>query len=119
MGIRFKGPKPGKNDLCPCNSGLKFKHCHGDPVKMVICDRIAFEHMSRLIAKEQHKRGILSDSQYKMFKEKYDPEITPKPVTNKDVNQILDNAGLKRCKCGMPIPDTETICIKCKRELKG
>ncbi|MBK1636099.1 SEC-C metal-binding domain-containing protein, partial [Rhodovulum adriaticum] len=20
---------PGRNDLCPCGSGKKFKHCHG------------------------------------------------------------------------------------------
>jgi len=20
---------PGRNDLCPCGSGLRFKHCHG------------------------------------------------------------------------------------------
>ena len=20
---------PGRNELCPCGSGLKFKHCHG------------------------------------------------------------------------------------------
>ena len=23
------GPKIGRNDLCPCGSGKKFKHCHG------------------------------------------------------------------------------------------
>jgi hypothetical protein len=23
------GPKPGRNDPCPCGSGLKFKRCHG------------------------------------------------------------------------------------------
>ena len=23
------GPKVGRNDLCPCGSGKKFKHCHG------------------------------------------------------------------------------------------
>jgi preprotein translocase subunit SecA len=21
---------PGRNDLCPCGSGRKFKHCHGE-----------------------------------------------------------------------------------------
>ena len=21
---------PGRNDLCPCGSGKKFKHCHGE-----------------------------------------------------------------------------------------
>jgi preprotein translocase subunit SecA len=24
-----KGPKPGRNDLCPCGSGKKYKRCHG------------------------------------------------------------------------------------------
>lgn len=24
------GNKPGRNDPCPCNSGLKWKKCHGD-----------------------------------------------------------------------------------------
>jgi uncharacterized protein len=24
-----KTPEPGRNDLCPCGSGKKFKKCHG------------------------------------------------------------------------------------------
>jgi len=28
--IRRDGPKPGRNDPCPCGSGRKFKRCHGD-----------------------------------------------------------------------------------------
>jgi len=27
--IRREAPKVGRNDLCPCGSGKKFKHCHG------------------------------------------------------------------------------------------
>ncbi len=27
--IRREMPKVGRNDLCPCGSGKKFKHCHG------------------------------------------------------------------------------------------
>jgi len=27
--IRRDGPKPGRNDPCPCGSGRKFKQCHG------------------------------------------------------------------------------------------
>jgi preprotein translocase subunit SecA len=23
------GPKVGRNDPCPCGSGKKYKHCHG------------------------------------------------------------------------------------------
>ena len=25
----YQGKKVGRNDLCPCGSGLKFKKCHG------------------------------------------------------------------------------------------
>ena len=118
MGIKLRGPEPGRNELCPCNSGLKFKWCHGDNGKAAACDRIAFEHMSILIAREQHRRKILSDLQFKAFMAKYKPDAVPEPVTNKDVNQILDSAGLKRCTCGTPIPDDCEQCVKCKR-LKG
>jgi uncharacterized protein YecA (UPF0149 family) len=27
--LRRDAPKVGRNDLCPCGSGKKFKHCHG------------------------------------------------------------------------------------------
>jgi hypothetical protein len=27
--VRKQGAKIGRNDLCPCGSGKKFKHCHG------------------------------------------------------------------------------------------
>ena len=27
--VRNEGPKIGRNDLCPCGSGKKFKNCHG------------------------------------------------------------------------------------------
>lgn len=26
-------PKIGRNEKCPCGSGMKFKHCHYDKVK--------------------------------------------------------------------------------------
>lgn len=29
--IKISKPKIGRNDPCPCNSGKKFKKCHGDP----------------------------------------------------------------------------------------
>lgn len=115
MGIKFKGPQPGRNELCPCSSGLKFKYCHGDLGKMAACDRVAFEHMSLLIIKEQHKRRIISDEQYKVFMEKYKSDFVPEPVTQKDVNDLIATTGLKRCACGTPIPDDCELCVKCKR----
>lgn len=30
--VRREAPKVGPNDLCPCGSGRKYKHCHGRPV---------------------------------------------------------------------------------------
>ncbi len=29
--VLVKGPKPRRNDRCPCGSGLKYKRCHGRP----------------------------------------------------------------------------------------
>ncbi|AKJ26934.1 UPF0149 family protein [Caldimonas brevitalea] len=30
-----KQAEPGRNDLCPCGSGKKFKKCHGDPARAI------------------------------------------------------------------------------------
>jgi preprotein translocase subunit SecA len=27
--VHHEGPKIGRNDPCPCGSGKKYKHCHG------------------------------------------------------------------------------------------
>lgn len=29
-----RGHEPGRNDPCPCGSGLKYKKCHGDPARL-------------------------------------------------------------------------------------
>ncbi|MBI4340885.1 MAG: SEC-C domain-containing protein [Candidatus Omnitrophica bacterium] len=29
MTVKHEGPKVGRNDPCPCGSGLKYKKCHG------------------------------------------------------------------------------------------
>ena len=114
MGIQLRGPAPGRNELCPCNSGLKFKWCHGDMNKMLACDKAAFELMARLVAREQHKRKIISDEQYKAFMERYDPAVAPEPVTERDVNELMASTGLTRCACGAVIPDDCEACVKCK-----
>jgi preprotein translocase subunit SecA len=31
--VRREGPKIGRNDACPCGSGLKFKKCHGEALE--------------------------------------------------------------------------------------
>ncbi len=56
--------KPGRNDPCPCNSGKKFKKCHGSPEQLVTeraTARMALEEphrssQSRLEAREFQRR---------------------------------------------------------------
>lgn len=57
MGVQPKHPV-GRNDPCPCGSGLKYKKCHGDPAKVEICNRVANEKMVELIRVEQRKKII-------------------------------------------------------------
>lgn len=60
MGLQLKGGKePGRNDLCPCGSKLKFKYCHGDNLKREVCNRVANEKMVWLILEEKKKRGLV------------------------------------------------------------
>jgi DNA-directed RNA polymerase subunit RPC12/RpoP len=60
MGVQIRGGKaPGQNEPCLCGSGLKFKHCHGDLAKQVICNQAANECMVGLIQEEQKKRGLI------------------------------------------------------------
>ena len=49
---------PGRNEPCPCTSGLKVKFCHGDLVKRAICNQVAKEKMLELIIEERKKRGL-------------------------------------------------------------
>lgn len=44
---------------CPCESGLKFKDCHGDSAKLEICNRVANETMVQLIAQELFRQGLI------------------------------------------------------------
>lgn len=48
--------KPGRNEPCPCGSGLKYKKCHGDPLKQALCNRTANEKMVVLIEDEKTKQ---------------------------------------------------------------
>lgn len=50
---------PGRNELCPCGSGLKFKICHGDIGKRAVCERVMAETMVRLIIQEKIKKGLI------------------------------------------------------------
>ena len=68
MALTIKGGQmPGRNEPCPCGSGLKFKHCHGDPGKTAICEAVVREHMLILIKQEQLKRGLITQEEYDEF----------------------------------------------------
>jgi len=56
--------KPGKNDPCPCQSGLKYKCCHGDPVKNQLVKMFANRYMAQLITKEKEQKGMI-ESKFK------------------------------------------------------
>lgn len=60
MHLQLKGnQQPGRNDLCPCGSGLKYKICHGDPGKRAVCERVMMEKMVELILREKIKKGLI------------------------------------------------------------
>ena len=48
-----------RNEPCPCQSGLKYKNCHGDQIKMMQCKVAANERMIELIQEEKIRRGII------------------------------------------------------------
>ncbi len=108
----------GRNELCKCKSGLKFKYCHGDPEKKMLCERGMAEIMFRLVMREKHKRKLITEEEYQTFLGKGKIDGIPiLPVTAKDVDEAFDQMGLKRCAtplCGTPIPDSQILCRKCK-----
>lgn len=53
--------KVGRNELCPCESGLKFKWCHGDEGKRAVCEAVMRETMVRLIIETQLKKGLICE----------------------------------------------------------
>ena len=59
MTIKSKFNDKQRNQKCPCGSGLKVSDCHGDPVKLQLCNKVAQMYMMRLIQEERKKRGIV------------------------------------------------------------
>ena len=59
MGIQLRHiDEPGRNDPCVCGSKLKYKYCHGDGMKRIICNNAANEMMKHLVFAEQIKKGL-------------------------------------------------------------
>lgn len=53
-----RSDEPGRNELCKCGSGLKFKKCHGDEVKRQKVTQFASMLFVKLIQFERMKAGI-------------------------------------------------------------
>ena len=47
--------KIGRNDLCTCESGLKYKKCHGDHVKIMQSKQAYHDRFNGLIEAEKAK----------------------------------------------------------------
>lgn len=56
--------KTGRNSPCPCNSGLKFKHCHGDAMKAAKCKDAARLMMLKLILDAQYDKELIDLDKY-------------------------------------------------------
>ena len=77
---------PGRNELCPCGSGLKSKFCHGDPVKRAVCEVAMRETMVRLIMQEKFKRGMITEEQLRMI---LDPAETESEDIDEQESRII------------------------------
>ena len=50
--------KIGRNDLCTCESGLKYKKCHGDPVKIMQSKQAYHDRFNGLVEAEKAKAKV-------------------------------------------------------------
>lgn len=50
--------KIGRNELCHCGSELKFKRCHGDPVKLILAKQAYMDKLNELIEIEKGKKDV-------------------------------------------------------------
>lgn len=55
MSIELTSDKERRNEPCSCESGLKFKKCHGDPRKLAVVKHVANEAMIIMIAYEKRQ----------------------------------------------------------------
>jgi hypothetical protein len=58
MGVKTGLSNKTRNELCPCGSELKQKHCHGDSHKLMLCNKVAQLYMLKLVREERKKRGL-------------------------------------------------------------
>ena len=102
------GRDPGRNDPCPCKSGLKYKWCHGDEQKVQLVSHVANEAMQMLIIEEQLKREKIDDATYGKLKKHL--------IDNATQIELPRGTAMATCKdCDAVIPETEIYCEKCRK----
>jgi hypothetical protein len=45
--------------LCPCGSGLKYRDCHGDPKKVAAVEKFSAAFMGQMIIREKMEQGLI------------------------------------------------------------
>jgi hypothetical protein len=56
--------EPGRNDKCPCRSGLKYKRCHGDGQLAQNANRVAKFFVTMNIARRAYDAELVTGSEY-------------------------------------------------------
>lgn len=129
-----------RNVLCKCNSGLKAKECHGNPMFRQAAGTIADHMMTLLITQRAHEKDLVDAETAKDAIDKivanannYLPECVelntaytvaedvPEPVDKLEEKE-KEGASIENlqedtvlCGCGMRLP-TGMECMKCKKK---
>ena len=69
--------KIGRNDPCPCGSGKKFKHCHGD---------LNTDHLARIIGEEDRISGLRMRHEAKEIQRKQQQGLG-KPIISEELKR--------------------------------
>ncbi len=108
-----------RNQPCPCESGLKAKKCHGDPVIVEACKKAANLMFLHLITPKRLKAGLIDQDEYERIMSTVGTTliemVTGKDDTPEVKRDITDlQSGLVKCEsCGRMIP-AGTKCMKCE-----
>jgi len=125
--------EPGRNDPCPCGSGLKFKRCHGNAaIQSTMTKLTRILHMGFTFEEIIKKQGGESHEQQAKIKDAMDKLTTGfimyappyllqalkrhytanEAINSADIGEL--SAGLERCPdCGGYTGGKE--CMKCKK----
>ena len=103
--------KPGRNDPCPCQSGLKFKHCHGSEKLRAICQKAAHDAanqmMVMLIQQVQAQKNICPQCKQK-FENRHCSRCNVDFFTKEEAEQRQAEEAAQN-KSGLVLPKQQLI----------